>query len=222
MRILTAILILATFQLYSQTGLQPFLKLAFYQSYLETPRVSELELGAGIQFNNYISTQINFRGSQKGYYQDQSRSFRFATFSIEPSYRILGKKHMFSPVIAYDAGIEIANNGKDKFIYMSNYVYFPYYESSYHKFNKGLYYGKAKILLSIQWKGIDFLMGATYNTYFFQFYNLEPKGPQTYGGKDNKYKIVGTFTDGEFGFGFETSIKYTFPMKKREAKKAVE
>jgi hypothetical protein len=222
MRIIVAFLVFTNFQLCAQSNIKPFVKVAFYQSYLDIPRVSELEFGAGVQFNDYISAQVNLRGSQQGYYQDPSRSFRFATLSIEPSYRILGKKHLFSPVIAYDAGIEIANNGQDKFIYTSNYFYYPYYHSSYNKYNKGLYFGKAKILLSIQWKGLDFLVGATYNTYFFKFYRLRPEGPQSLASNDNQYKITGTYTDGEFGFGFETSIKYTFPMKKRVAKKAVE
>lgn len=217
------ILAFSSFQLCAQSNLNPFLKISYFQVYTDHLGLNELELGAGVQFNDYISAQINIRGAQDPIFKDPLGKFQVATFSIEPSYRILGKKYMFSPVIAYDAGIEIANNGKEKFIYMSNYVYFPYYESSRHKLNKGLYYGKAKVLLSIQWKQLDFLIGATYNTYFFRFYELEPDGPQTYpASAENKYKIVGTFTDGEFGFGFETSIKYTFPMKKQQAKKAAE
>lgn len=220
MRWLIYILVFVSFQLYAQSSLKPFLKIGYFQTYTDYFALNELGLGGGVQFNDYVSTQINFRGSIQRVLNGPSENFKIASVSIEPSYRILGKKYMFSPVIAYDAGIEIANNGKDKFIF--DYVYRPYYQSPYSKYNKGLYFGKAKILLSIQWKQLDFLIGATYNTYFFRFYELEPYGPQTYGGKNNNYKIVGTFTDGEFGFGFETSIKYTFPMKKREVKKTAE
>ena len=116
------------------------------------------------------------------------------------------------------AGIEIANNGKNKFIKMSNYSYKPYYHSPYVQYDKGLYFGKAKVLLSIQRKGVDFLIGATYNTYFFQFHNLIPQGTQSIVAIDNKYKNMGLLRDWQIGFGFETSIKYTFPMKKRAAK----
>jgi hypothetical protein len=208
-------------QLCGQSVIKPFIQLSYYQTYTDYFALNELELGAGIQFNDFLSVQVNFRGSQKGYYQDQSRSFRFATMSIEPSYRILGKKYRFSPVIAYDAGLEIANNGKDRFIYTSNYVYFPTYQQPYSQYNKGLYFGKAKILLSIQLKDFDILVGATYNTYFFKINRLIPDGPQDYSA-NNKYLLGETHVDKQFGFGFETSLKYTFPMKKQQAKKALE
>ena len=217
----TIALFLVTFQLHCQTAIKPFVQLTYYQSYLNDIFLDELELGGGIQFNDYFSTQVNFRGAQEAFFsQEPSINFRFATISIEPSYRFLGKKHIFSPVIAYNAGIEIANNGKDKFIKMSNYSYKPYYHSPYVQYDKGLYFGKAKVLLSIQRKGVNFLIGATYNTYFFQFHNLIPQGTQSIVAIDNKYKNMGLLRDWQFGFGFETSIKYTFPMKKRATKTA--
>lgn len=130
---------------------------------------------------------------------------------------------MFSPVIAYDAGLEIANNGKDKFLNRSSYIFYPNYQEPYYQYNKGLYFGKAKILLSVQWKGFDLLLGATYNTYLFKINRLRPTGPQDYpASPNNKFVITETYVDKQFGFGFETSLKYTFPMKKREAKNALE
>ena len=214
--ILFILSVLAGFQIYSQNNLKPLIKAGYYQTFTNGLYLNELELGAGVQFNDYFSTQVNFRGSQDRLPQDPPRSFRIATFSIEPSYRILGKKHKFSPVIAYDAGLEIANNSKDRFI--KHYIYRPYYQDSFDKYNKGFYFGKAKILLSIQRKGFDFLMGATYNTYAFKFYRLKPKGSQSLASETNNYYIADFYTDWQFGFGFETSIKYTFPMKKRAAK----
>jgi hypothetical protein len=223
MRFVTTILFFITFQLSSQTALKPFIQLSYYQDYLSQVVFEELELGVGVQFNDYFSTQINLRGTQKAFFLNESGNIRFGTLSFEPSYRILGKKHMFSPVISYDAGLEIANNGKDKFIYTSNYIYFPTYQQPYSQYNKGLYFGKAKILLSIQWKGFDLLLGATYNTYFFKINRLKPEGPQAYpASANNKYLVGETYVDKQFGFGFETSLKYTFPMKKRAAKKALE
>ena len=82
MKWLTYIVFFTTFQLCAQSVIKPFLKLAFYQSYLEIPRVSELELGVGVQFGDYVSTQINIRGSQQGKYQNSSGSFRFATLFL--------------------------------------------------------------------------------------------------------------------------------------------
>jgi hypothetical protein len=223
MRVIITCLIFISFKLCAQSNIRPLISLGYYQTFTDNLWLNELELGAGIQFNDYLSTQINFRGSQDRLPQDPSRSFRVASLSIEPSYRILGKKHIFSPVIAYDAGLEIANNGTDKFIYTSNYIYFPTYQQPYSQYNKGLYFGKAKILLSIQWKGFDLLLGATYNTYFFKINRLKPEGPQAYpASANNKYLVGETYVDKQFGFGFETSLKYTFPMKKRAAKKALE
>ena len=203
--------------------IKPFIQLSYYQEYLSNVVFEELGLGVGVQFNDYFSTQINLRGTQKAFFLNESGNIRFGTLSIEPSYRVLGKKHMFSPVIAYDAGLEIANNGKDRFIYTSNYVYFPNYEQPYSQYNKGLYFGKAKILLSVQWKGFDLLLGATFNTYLFKINRLKPDGPQDYpASPNNNYLVTETYVDKEFGFGFETSLKYTFPMKKRAAKKALD
>ena len=216
--IIFTLFVFATFPLCAQSKLKPFVKVGYHQVFTDRLWASELELGVGIQFNDYISTQMNFRGLQDRLPQDPPRSFRIATFSIEPSYRILGKKHKFSPVIAYDAGVEIANNGQDKF--SSGYSYLSYYHAYYDKYNKGLYFGKAKALLSIQRKGLDFLVGVTYNTYGFKFYRLKPFGPQSLASQTNNYYIEGEYTDWQFGFGFETSIKYTFPMKKRAAKAA--
>jgi len=205
-----------TVQLSAQSNVKPFIQLSYYQEYLSNVIFEDLEFGVGVQFNDYFSGQINLRGTQKAFYLNESGNVRFASMSIEPSYRILGKKHMLSPVIAYDAGIEIANNGRGKYIYLSNYVFFPNYDIAYHQFNKGLYYGKAKLLLSIQLKDFDILVGATYNTYVFQFYHLKPNGPQSYPpSPENKSKATYKFPDTQFGFGFEASLKYTFPMKKR-------
>ena len=214
--IIFTLFVFASFQLCAQSNLKPFVKVGYQHVFTDHLRLSELEVGAGVQFNDYFSTQVNFRGSQDRLPQDPPRSFRIATFSIEPSYRILGKKHKFSPVIAYDAGLEIANNAKDRFI--KHYIYRPYYQDSFDKYNKGFYFGKAKVLLSIQRKGFDFLMGATYNTYAFKFYRLKPKGTQSLASETNNYYIADFYTDWQFGFGFETSIKYTFPMKKRVEK----
>ena len=205
-----------SFQLYAQSNLKPFIKIGYFRTYTDYFKMNELEVGAGVHFNDYFSTQVNFRGSDDRLPHDPPRSFRVATFSIEPSYRILSSKYMFSPVIAYDAGIEIANNSKDRFIKL--YTYRPHYHAYSDKYDKGLYFGKAKALLSIQRKGLDFLIGVTYNTYGFKFYRLEPIGPQSLASQENNYYIEGTYTDWQFGFGFETSIKYTFPMKKRAAK----
>jgi hypothetical protein len=221
MRTILIFLIFSTFQLYAQSNIKPFIKLGYFQTYTDRTALNELELGAGVQFNDYLSAQVNLRGSQNRLQQDPPRSFRFATISIEPSYRILGEKYMFSPVIAYDAGLEIANNGKDKF--SSGYVYLINYESPYNQYNKGVYFGKAKILLSIQLKDFDILVGATFNTYFFKFNRLIPDGPQAYpASANNKYLVGETYVDKQFGFGFETSVKYTFPMKKQQAKKALD
>jgi hypothetical protein len=206
-------------QLCGQSVIKPFIQLSYYQTYTDYFALNELELGAGVQFNDYISAQVNCRGSIQRVLNGPSENFKIATLSFEPSYRILGKKHMFSPLIAYDAGLEVANNGKDKFIY--DYVYHPSYQEPYNQYNKGLYFGKAKILLSIQLKDFDILVGATYNTYFFKINRLIPDGPQDYSA-NNKYLLGETHVDKQFGFGFETSLKYTFPMKKQQAKKALE
>lgn len=207
MKLLIAFCLLS-FGLVAQSKVRPFVNAGFYQNFFSDLWLNEIEIGGGVQFNDFFSFGLNGRFGVREFSRTPYSNFKTGVISLESTYRILGKKFMFSPVIAYDAGIEIANNVYDKYTDLENFNLFSYYDYGHYKGLSGLYFGKAKILLSIQRKGLEILTGLTYGTYFFQYFS-----------SDISYnKPIYLVKRLEYGFGYETSLKYTFPIIKKNKK----
>ncbi len=202
---------LLSFGMNAQSKIRPFVKAGFYQNFLSDLWLNEIEIGGGAQFNDHFSLGLNGRFGVREFSRTPYSNFKTGVISLEPSYRILSNKFMFSPVIAYDAGIEIANNVYDKYTDLENFVLYSYKDYGHYKGLTGLYYGKAKILLSFQRMGLEVLIGVTYGTYIFQYYSYNY----------TTYKQIYYAKHLEYGIGYEMSLKYTFPMKKEKKIKEV-
>lgn len=207
MKLLIAFCLLS-FGLNAQSNIKPFIKAGYYQNFLTNLWLSEFELGGGAQFNDFISLGIYGRFGIREFTRTPYSNYKIGVISIEPSYRILSNKYRLSPVIAYDAGLEIANNGEGKYINTSNFIYYKDKDTGRYTNFRGYFFGKAKIMLSIRDKGFEVLLGATYSTYIFKYFS------------DYYYFKYYTAKEYQFGFGFETKFKYTFTSKKQKHNKS--
>ncbi len=163
--------------------------------------VGELQIGCGVQFNDYFSLQLTLRGIQNA--RDVSNHvikdpLRIVTLSLSPYYRILKRKYFASPVIGIDVGTQIWSNGFGRYI-DRNWSFINKPEHSYDGFlfNKGVFFGKAKLLVDFKIWNFNILVGPSFNMYYFKLDN-------------NIWDVK--------GLGLEGTVTYTFPMKKRAAK----
>ena len=165
--------------------------------------VHELQIGGGVQFNDYFSLQLTLRGIQNA--RDVSNQtikepLRIVTLSLSPSYRIFKRKYPASPVLGVDVGTQIWSNGYGRYIDRSwSFIEKPVYSYDGFLFNKGVFFGKLKLLADFKIWDFNLLIGASYNMYYFKL--------------DNHISDVK-------GFGLEGTLTYTFPMKKHAAKAA--
>lgn len=56
MKITLTFLVFVSFQIYSQSTIKPFIQLGYYQTFTDDLYMSEIELGVGVEINNYLST----------------------------------------------------------------------------------------------------------------------------------------------------------------------
>ena len=177
----------------------------------------DYSLGGGININNKVSVllQFNYLKNQRDNNSDNFDALQMLTTSLSISGRFLEKKHMFSPVLEFDIGVNIVSNAKDRYV-DNNYIIQdkPYYSENYKFLNNSIFV-KTKLLLNIKVKSFDFFIGPSFNAYGFHVKRLA-------GQTLNGYHDEKVFFDLQKGIGFEAQVQYTFPMKKQQAKKASE
>ncbi len=156
----------------------------------------EAQIGGGMQFNDYLSLQINVRGIQNAY--NEVHPLRIATLSLSPSYRILKRKYFASPVIGIDVGTQVWSNGKGRYIDRGwRFITKPANSYDGYSYSRGLFFGRAKLLADFRIWNFNLLIGASYNVYYIK---------------------LKEFNSDTRAIGLEGTVMYTFPMKKRAAK----
>jgi hypothetical protein len=167
----------------------------------------DFNFGGGFSVNNQWSFQLHANYLRCGMDSDNDNfsALQMINTSLSTSYRFLKKTHRFSPVLDLDFGVNMWSNAKGLYV-DDNYIIQEHSDYYHYRFLNYSLFGKTKLLLSINAKSFDFLIGPSFNTYFFNF----------------RYAQKPTYYDLEMGIGLETKVQYTFPMKKQQAKKVVD
>lgn len=167
----------------------------------------DLSVGGGIRVKDQttILFQANYLRCSRDVNTDNFEAFQMLSVSLSLSYRFLKMKHKVSPLLELDAGINRWSNADN--LYISNsFIIYEENGTTHYKFYDNSIIGKTKLLLNVNLKQIDLNIGTSFNTYFFHLSGV--KGGSVYSLQK--------------GIGFEAQVLYTFPMKKQQAKKAVE
>lgn len=169
----------------------------------------DYSLGGGIRISNQyqlsILLQVNYLKNYRDNNYDNFDPFQMLNTSLSTSYRFLRKRHIVSPVLELDWGINVWSNAEVLYI-NSSLIIEDNWDINHYKFRKNSIFGKSKLLLNVNLKSVDINIGASYNTYFFHL----------------QRQNSGAFYGFVKGLGFEAQVLYTFPMKKQQAKKVVE
>jgi len=197
---------------FGQLNLRPFVKTGgAINFYLRNgPITAQVNLSGGVHFNDHFALQV---GAERIVHT--FRNWDILIASIEPTYRIFNREHVFSPVIGIAVGTELTTNATDRFI-TEDYGFVTYgvtgagSSGSKTRYKKGVFFGKGKVLADFKIKDFNISVGPTFDMMFikeesFKYYI------------DSKVYIAKNY-----GIGAELSFMYTFPMKKREAKKGLE
>ncbi len=187
----------------AQSTMNPYVKIMgatglfhIYQSY----GISTIDatLAAGVHFNDHFSFQAGVNNTTC------CGQLNVVSLSISPYYRILKSKYPVSPVIGIDAGTQVWSNANNRFIQAGS--------GSNTRYNRMLFFGKAKLLADFKIKSSNFnlMVGPTFNLIYFRI----DKVLEFY----NDYMVIGGYISDNYGVGFELSLMYTFPMKKGKLK----
>ena len=201
-----------SFQLCAQSVIKPFVKIggAYNRYIVYGPSMLQLNLAGGIHFNQHMSIQI---GAER--VKGTSVNWDLLILSISPHYRVFDSKHIFSPLIGIDLGTELITNATDRYI-RDNYSFINYgavNDGSFEdkrRYKRGLFFGKIKCLADFNIKDFNISVGPTFNVMYIQLERVK------------NYYENSIYVDQNYGVGAELSFMYTFPMKKRTAKKALD
>ncbi len=194
----------------AQSSMKPFIKMTGAVGAYDGGNIIALDLGvaAGLHLDDHLNVQVGVNNVKPLYGQ-----LEIVTISISPFYRILQPKYKVSPVIGMDVGTQIWSNGNGRYI-NSDYRFTGYTSSSSNsRYNRGLFFGKVKLLADFKIKAFNIMVGPTFNLMYFK---IEEVGKNWFTGED--YSVTDAYIDERRGFGAEFSLMYTFPMKKRAAK----
>lgn len=199
---------------YGQLNVKPFIKAGGNFSINKYNILYEVNVAGGVHFNDHISLQIG------GGYIDFLEYLKLTTLSLSSTYRILNSKHIFSPVVGVDLGTEVWSNASGRFV-KTDFVFTQYdpafvamYGLGQARYKRGLFFSKVKLLADFKIKSFNISIGPTFNLMCFKLETVK----KYY----SDYQVLSEYIDGRIGFGGELSVMYTFPMKKRDAKKAQE
>ena len=186
----------------AQNTMKPIVNASYMYSYPMDRLLShELQIGGGIQFSDHFSLQLNVRGIQSARdVSDQpiKEPLRIVTLSLSPLYRVLKRKYMVSPVIGIDVGTQVWSNGNGRYVDDSwIFIEKPIYSYDGFLYDKGVFFGRAKLLADFRIWDFDLLIGASFNMYYFK---------------------LDSHISGTKAVGLEATVMYTFPMKKRVVK----
>lgn len=127
------------------------------------------------------------------------------TNSVGFSYRALKVNKIFSPLLGIDFGYELTSNGRGKYFSLKEGGLVPYtYMDNKSSYNKMLFFGRFKTMLDVEYKNISIRTGLNFNISCFDLTDFNT------GIRANQYYM---------NIGIESGMMYTFPMKKRLAKK---
>ena len=199
--------VFVSFKPYAQSSLKPIVNLGYTYLYpLDNLWIHEVHIGGGAQFDDHFSLQLNIKGMQNARdlsSQKIKEPLRIVVISISPYNRILKPKYIVSPAIGLDLGTQVWSNGNGRFI-SSDY---SFKNSSNLRYERGIFFGKAKLLADFKINSFNLMIGPTFNIMYFKTGKVKTDW------MDNSY--FEKYIDERRGIGLELSLMYTFPMKKR-------
>lgn len=216
-----------TLQLCAQSNIKPTIGVnysyqfynSFYISNFDRVYTHNFDLSGGIRIKEYLFLDVNI-GVMLGQFNLASAK-QMISFnnSIGLNYRVLKPKHIVSPMIGADFGYEISSNARGKFVsskYNGIVDKNNIYADPKFIYNKNRYFGRVKMLLDLEYNNISFRTGLNFNFSSFNQTNFEYKyGQMDYSKSTRTNKFY-------MNIGIEAGMMYTFPMKKQQAKKALE
>ena len=170
----------------------------------------ELQIGTGIRLNDLLSAQLNYTFANYEFVINppgKLQPVKVDILSLSMGCRLL-KKSIISPSILFDFGFPIHSNANDKLIY-KGYLITTDYSEGVWRYNRGLFFGKFKLMSDLKVKSFNILLGGSYNLWFE---NVSWLKPGTSIGLE--YYAYQTKVVDRHNFGVELGLMYTLPSKK--------
>jgi hypothetical protein len=182
-----------------------------YGALLYDYRFQEYQFGLGAQINSKVFSHINYRYI---YYEFDmtpepwDETIKNGVISLTGGYRFLGQKRL-SPLIILDVGMPLHSNANEALIMGGATIVKTYYPGVW-RYNRGLFFGKLKVMSDIKVKSFNILIGASFNLWYWSVSELE-SATLIY---SDQYVVSATRIGGQANFGLEAGLMYTFPGKK--------
>lgn len=174
-------------------------------------RFLELQAGGGIRIKDQLVTQLNYKFVTAGFNLAPSNyvPLKSHLLMLSGMYRVLKKRYLCSPAFSLDVGVPVFSNGNSSLIHDNGYAVEENYSIGFWRYNRGLFFGKFKLMSDLKVKSFNILLGASYNLWLE---NVSWLKPGTSIGLE--YYAYQTKVVDRHNFGIEAGIMYTFPGKK--------